>query len=93
MRQLLDDLLDLSRSDSGRLEIDNEPVQLSSQLEQVVDLSRSTLSRPLALQLPEDDQLRNLEVNADPARLRQVLLDLIENADKYSPPQGPIQLA
>ena len=93
MRQLLDDLLDLSRSDSGRLVIDNEPVQLSSQLEQVVDLSRSTLSRPLALQLPEDDQLRNLEVNADPARLRQVLLDLIENADKYSPPQGPIQLA
>ena len=77
MRQLLDDLLDLSRSDSGRLVIDNEPVQLSSQLEQVVDLSRSTLSRPLALQLPEDDQLRNLEVNAD----------------KYSPPQGPIQLA
>ena len=67
MRQLLDDLLDLSRSDSGRLVIDNEPVQLSSQLEQVVDLSRSTLSRPLALQLPEDDQLRNLEVNADPA--------------------------
>ena len=59
----------------------------------MVDLSRSTLSRPLALQLPEDDQLRNLEVNADPARLRQVLLDLIENADKYSPPQGPIQLA
>ena len=33
MRQLLDDLLDLSRSDSGRLVIDNEPVQLSSQLE------------------------------------------------------------
>ena len=31
MRQLLDDLLDLSRSDSGRLVIDNEPVQLSSQ--------------------------------------------------------------
>ena len=43
MRQLLDDLLDLSRSDSGRLVIDDEPVQLSSQLEQVVDLSRSTL--------------------------------------------------
>ena len=93
MRHLLDDLLDLSRSDSGRLEIDNEPVQLSGQLEQVVDLTRNTLARPIELNLPDDNRMHNLEVDADPARLRQVLLDLIENADKYSPPQRPIQLA
>ncbi len=93
MRRLLDDLLDLSRSDSGRLSIDNEPVRLRDQLEQVVDLARSTLSRPLELTLPAQAPISDVVVQADPARLRQVLLDLIENANKYSAPDRPIRLA
>ena len=93
MRRLLDDLLDLSRSDSGRLSISNEPVQLIDQLEQVVDLARSTLSRRIELNVPEQSAQDTVTVQADPARLRQVLLDLIENADKYSPNDRPIHLA
>ena len=93
MRRLLDDLLDLSRSDSGRLSISNEPVQLIDQLEQVVDLARSTLSRRIELNVPAQSAQDTVTVQADPARLRQVLLDLIENADKYSPNDRPIHLA
>ena len=92
MRRLLNDLLDLSRSDFGHLDIKTEPVALADQLEQVADLARSTLQRPLELMLPEDLEQRSVVVHADPARLRQVLLDLIENADKYSPPERPIRL-
>ena len=92
MRRLLNDLLDLSRSDFGHLEIRTEPVTLADQIEQVADLARSTLERPLELMLPEDPEQRSVLVQADPARLRQVLLDLIENADKYSPPGRPIRL-
>ena len=92
MRRLLDDLLDLSRSDSGKLAIAKEPVRVVDQLEQVIDLARPTLQRPLNLQLPEDPIIRDRMVQADPARLRQVLLDLIENADKYSPAGAPILL-
>ena len=92
MRRLLDDLLDLSRSDFGHLDIRTVPVALADQLEQVADLARSTLQRPLELMLPEELEQRSVEVKADPARLRQVLLDLIENADKYSPPERPIRL-
>ena len=92
MRRLLNDLLDLSRSDFGHLDIKTEPVALADQLEQVVDLARSTLQRPLELMLPEDLEQRSVVVQADPARLRQVLLDLIENADKYSPEDTPIRL-
>ena len=40
MRNLLDDLLDLSRSDSGRLSISNEDVCLGEKLEQVAMLAR-----------------------------------------------------
>ena len=92
MRRLLDDLLDLSRGDSGRLAIAKEPVRLADQLEQVADLARNTLSRTLLLELPEDPTARDAVAQADPARLRQVLLDVIENAAKYSPEDATIRL-
>ena len=92
MRRLMDDLLDLSRGDSGRLAISNEPVHLADQLEQVTDLARSTMDRPLELHLPTNPDQRDGIAQADPGRLRQVLLDLIENADKYSQADRPIQL-
>ena len=92
MRRLLDDLLDLSRSDSGRLAIVREPVALTDQLEQAVEMAQNTLKRPVQLELPEDAEQRQVVVNADGDRLRQVLLDLIENADKYSPNEQPIRL-
>ena len=92
MRRLLDDLLDLSRGDSGRLAITKEEVRLADQLEEVADLARNTLSCQLVLELPEDPLVRDAMAHADPARLRQVLLDLIENADKYSPKDTQIRL-
>ena len=92
MRRLLDDLLDLSRSDSGRLSVVKEPVALAEQLEKVVEMARNTLQRELTLQLPSDPEQREVVVQADASRLQQVLLDLIENADNYSPPQRPIRL-
>ena len=92
MRRLLDDLLDLSRSDSGKLAMCQEQVQLVDQIEQVADLARHTLKRPLMVELPDDPVSRDALVLADPPRLRQVLLDLLENADKYSPADTPIQL-
>ena len=92
MRRLLDDLLDLSRGDSGRLAIAKEPVRLADQLEEVADLARNTLNRPLLLELPEDPTARDAVAQADPSRLRQVLLDLIENAAKYSPEAAAIRL-
>ena len=92
MRRLLDDLLDLSRSDSGKLAINNESIRVVDQLEKVIELARPTLQRPLELTLPEDVRVRDALAQADPARLRQVLLDLIENADKYSRAGMPIHL-
>lgn len=89
MRNLLDDLLDLSRSDSDRLSITNETVCLSEKLKQVAMLARNTIPRTFNLKLPKQ---KRLIAQADPARLQQVLLDLIENAHKYSPEEAPIEL-
>ena len=90
MRHLLDDLLDLSRGDSGRLSVSQQPVALLPLLEQVQELAQSAQQRSIALQLPDR---ADLIANADPDRLQQVLLNLIENACKYSAPEAPVELA
>ncbi|KZR92347.1 Signal transduction histidine-protein kinase ArlS [Synechococcus sp. MIT S9509] len=90
MQQLLNDLLDLSRSDSGRLQVKQEPVDLRPLLEEVVRAQGSALARELTLELPAEGS--STMALGDAARLRQVLLNLIENAHKYSPPEQPIQL-
>jgi len=90
MRHLLDDLLDLSRSDSGQLRLNNEPVALEIAVSEAVSLARSSLERDIQLDLPNPDETQGLVALADPDRLRQVLLDLIENAHKYSPEGKPV---
>ena len=90
MRHLLDDLLDLSRSDSGQLRLNNEPVALEIAVSEAVNLARSSLEREIQLILPNPDHTPDLVALADPDRLRQVLLDLIENAHKYSPEGRPV---
>ena len=84
MRMLLDDLLDLSRGDSGQLQLNQEVVDLGPLVEKVADLSQSNRTdRRLEVlnNIPIDE---NSEALADPGRLQQVLLDLIDNAAKYS---------
>ena len=90
MQQLLNDLLDLSRSDSGRLQVKQEPVDLHPLLDEVVRAQGAALDRELTLELPAEGS--STTALGDAARLRQVLLNLIENAHKYSPPEQPIQL-
>ena len=90
MQQLLNDLLDLSRSDSGRLQVKQEPVDLHPLLDEVVRAQGAALDRELTLELPAEGS--STTALGDAARLRQVLLNLIENAHKYSPPEQPIRL-
>jgi signal transduction histidine kinase len=84
MRMLLDDLLNLARGDSGQLQLNQEVVDLGPLVEKVADLSQSNLTdRRLEVlnHIPNDE---SSEALADPGRLQQVLLDLIDNAAKYS---------
>ena len=92
MRMLLDDLLDLSRSDSGQLQLNQEVVDLGQLVVKVADLSRSNLSDhrlEVVNTIPEQE---TSEALADPGRLQQVLLDLIDNAAKYSAQNSLITL-
>ena len=90
MRHLLDDLLDLSRGDSGRLSLTSTPVKLEPLLKELIELAGSDQRRPLLLDLP--DQANQATALADADRLKQVLLNLLENACKYSPEATPVCL-
>jgi len=90
--RMLNDLLDLSRSESGQLQMVLTPVAVDEVLTTASDLARSQLARPLILNLPAEAGDGPIRAVAETDRLQQVLLNLIENADKYSLPGRPITL-
>jgi signal transduction histidine kinase len=92
MRRLIDDLLDLSRVEAGALLLTPERVEVDGLLTEACDLARSNLNRPLRLRLPEEVSEGPVEAMAHADRLQQVVRNLIENADKYSPPARPIDV-
>ena len=80
---LVNDVLDLSRVESGRMPLHLELVVLEELLEEVL-----TQSEPLADRqgnsLRLEDQTRGLRVKTDRAKLRQILLNLLSNAAKFT---------
>ncbi|MFM7675837.1 MAG: ATP-binding protein [Synechococcus sp.] len=88
---LLNDLLDLSRIEAGRLAIEAEPFQPRQLLQQVADLFRPTLAEGVTLQLRTSEALP-VWVLGDPARLRQLLSNLLGNAVKFTPTGGSIRV-
>lgn len=88
--RMVGDLLDLSRADSGRLSFVLEPIQVIPVLQKVIQGATPVLRRSIELDLGENISSKNVWVTANGDRLSQVLLNLIENAAKYSPGTTPI---
>jgi PAS domain S-box-containing protein len=82
MSRLILELLDVSRIETGRLEIRREPIQWSTFVKDVVQRQHTAVSdRRFHLDVPDYDA----PVSGDRDRLQQVLGNLLENAVKYSP--------
>jgi CheY-like chemotaxis protein/nitrogen-specific signal transduction histidine kinase len=91
MALLLDDLLDVSRITSGRLELKKAAVTVRAIVEAAVEAARPGIAargHHLIVSLPDEV----IELNADSLRLSQVLTNLLNNAAKYTDPQGQITL-
>ncbi|HEY9669861.1 MAG TPA: ATP-binding protein [Waterburya sp.] len=84
--QLLQDLLDLARADSGRMHFNLEPLILNDVVTDVVGMAEGYSNRAIHV----EQASRLIEVRADRDRLKQVLLNLIDNAVKYSEPDQPV---
>lgn len=91
MTELVGDLNDSTRIDSGREHLAIQPVQAHAIIQETVEVLRPQLSDKqleLNLHLPADLP----QVSADPAKLRQIILNLISNAAKYTPERGKISI-
>jgi PAS domain S-box-containing protein len=88
---LVEDLLDVSRLRTGRLELRRQPMDCKPLVEEIVDRYRMQFEDHPEYTL--DCQAEGeLYVNADPSRMEQVLDNLLSNAVKYSPAGGEISV-
>jgi PAS domain S-box-containing protein len=85
---LINEILDISRIEAGRVQISPEPVSIRESLQEALDLTMplaNNRSIQIQLSLPEKS---NPFVLADRQRLKQILLNLLSNAVKYNRPGG-----
>lgn len=91
LRDLIDELLDLSRIEAGQLSVVAEDVEASTLIGEVLDLVRPlATSRDITLldsSMPEVDR-----AHADRRCVRQVLINLVANAVKYTPIGGRVRV-
>jgi signal transduction histidine kinase len=90
MNRLIEDLLDLSRAESGRLTLHMQRTDLGSLVRHVVDQQRALTNRhQIVVESGEELPL----IDGDVLRLTQVLQNLLSNAIKYSPHGGRISIS
>ena len=91
MTRLIDDLLDLARITTGRMRLRRERVVVGNVVSAAVEAVQPLISERhhrLTTSVPAEE----LWIDADPARMSQVLTNLLHNAAKYTDPRGDISL-
>lgn len=84
--RLISDLLDLTRVERGKLQLENSEVDLHGVLRSVVEICREEHSAPITLELTAERHF----VQGDSARLHQVFWNLLTNAQKFTERSGRI---
>ena len=87
---IINDILDMSRIESGKTTLSVEPMHLSQQLDQLSTMIRAQASEK-AQTFTVSTHLRHENLLADPTRLNQVLMNILSNAVKYTPRGGHIR--
>src|SRR2546425_2086423 len=89
---LINDILDLSKIEAGRMELELTDFHLPTALDNALTLVRERAGRrSITLQMSVDELLG--EVRADERKIRQVVLNLLSNAIKFTPEGGRIEVA
>lgn len=89
--QLINELLELARAEAGRLEVDVRPVKIRDVLKEIratIDGLAHAGDLRVRISIPRDIP----RILADPRRLREILVNLVDNAVKYTPAGGTIDV-
>ena len=91
LTRIVNDLLDVSRLIHGRIELRKERLDLAAVVTRVIESCREAVdarNHQLSVLTP----LEQVELEADPTRLEQILCNLLDNAAKYTEPGGSLML-
>lgn len=91
LRHVIEEVLKFAQVDAGRLQVHLQPISLVSFLEEQLAAIRVAWvgnDRPISLVVPEPDQI----VWADKAALEIVARNLLDNANKYTPSDSPVEV-
>ncbi len=90
--KMVDDLLDFSKLEAGKLPIEEVPFSLENVLHQIAKASKDLhIEKPITLHLYVDDNLTDKIFESDPLRIQQVVNNLVSNAYKFTE-KGKIQI-
>ncbi|MFO0557056.1 MAG: response regulator [Polyangiales bacterium] len=87
--QLINDILDLSKVEAGRMDFVAEPLKLSAVIDEVCSMQRK-IARERKIELSVEADPAIDEVSLDGARLKQVLYNFVSNALKFTPEGGTV---
>ena len=88
--RLINDVLDLSKVEAGRIEVRPEPVSLEALLAPVLAVARDS-AQTQGVDLEVSDRAE-LQLHLDSGRVRQILYNLLSNAIKFTPAGGRVEL-
>jgi signal transduction histidine kinase/ActR/RegA family two-component response regulator len=95
-RELIEELLDMSRIISGKVRLDSQPVDLVALLNSGVDSVRPAaeakqVTLECRIESGDDGEQPLRFISGDPTRLQQVVWNLLNNAIKFTPPGGTVR--
>jgi len=91
LNRLIEDILNISRIESGLIKINKEPVSLTILIEEQLQMIKSAANEK-NIQIIAQKPIIFDQVNADKDMMSQVIINLLSNAVKYTPPGGSVKV-
>lgn len=89
--QLINDVLDMSRIESGRMVIASEPFDLRAELDRIADIVRPLSAQKGQRFTADFSRIKTSAVLGDQVKLSQIFMNLLSNATKFTPEGGDIR--
>ena len=89
---LINDILDISKIESGKMQVNLGPCDLESVFRHIEDITALQARNKALIITYQHDSVRHVRVNADELRIEQVLVNIVSNAIKYTPSGKTVDL-
>ncbi|MBQ3365328.1 MAG: response regulator [Acidaminococcaceae bacterium] len=89
---LINDILDISKIESGKMQISCGPCDLAALFRRIEDITALQAKKKSLVINYSHDNIRHYQVNTDELRIEQIIINIVSNAIKYTPPGKTVDL-